>query len=173
MALNLSNHIWVSSDSDANEDEVVKCENQDFMKRSEDYSYLLEFLNQKCQTNSNMLEYLSKNLERAHNVYEIGLESQMQQVDGVVPVSCVKLNLETSCSRKEFLGLTSSQQSVLEDLENPGENSKKDGNKFSHQTNKTNLEEESKEMTNCKNDVIQEPKSLIQAKQRLSYKFLH
>ena len=32
MALNLSNQIWVSSDSDAIKDEVVECENQDFMK---------------------------------------------------------------------------------------------------------------------------------------------
>ncbi len=126
MALNLSNQIWVSSDSDAIKDEVVKCENQDFMKINQDYSYLLEFLNQKCQTNSNILEYLNKQLERAHNVYEIELESEIEQVNAVIPVGQIKLRLDSSSSRKEFLGFTSSQPPILEEFENPDEYSKKE-----------------------------------------------
>jgi hypothetical protein len=45
MVLKLGNHIWVSSDSESKEDDVVKCDNHDFMKRSDQFSYLSNFVN--------------------------------------------------------------------------------------------------------------------------------
>jgi hypothetical protein len=41
MALSLSRHIWMSSNSEASEDDAVEGVNKMFLQRCDDFSYLL------------------------------------------------------------------------------------------------------------------------------------